>query len=306
MKITHLGKLGEKKINMRILIIGGNGYIGSHLVESLKTHELLVISRNKPIKTTFNAHFINDQDNQIKNKINKFKPDIAINSSGFTTHQEDSESIEKLIDSNISYAVKMLNCLADSKLKLYINLGSSLEFYTNEDKPIPTNIYAASKTAFNPFLEYYSQVNNFKILTLYLNNIYGGNYNKKKIFDFIIDSTESSEPIDMTPGNQRLDFLHIEDLMELFQCIVNKPILDFEDNQKFLVGFGRDYSLKKLSILVSKIYKKDTKINWGGRKYRKREKMNSKSDNLDLLETFGWTPKITIEKGIEIYKKIKC
>ena len=69
MKITHLGKLGEKKIIMRILIIGGNGYIGSHLVESLKTHELLVISRNKPIKTTFNAHYINDQDNQIKNKI---------------------------------------------------------------------------------------------------------------------------------------------------------------------------------------------------------------------------------------------
>ena len=289
---------------MNILITGGTGYIGQALISSLKENNLLIISRNKNVKSIHNEHYLTLDSTNFHETLKSFKPEVIIHAAGYTTNDESCKSLDQLIDSNVKFGLQMLNLMSKSKIKLFINLGSALEYYSNKREP--TNIYAASKSAFQPILHYYSQLYNFKVLNLYLNNIYGGSYSKnKKVLDYIISSLNSIKPIDMTPGKQKLDFLHISDLIKLIQCILNSPFKDLYPSQGYIVGCGKEINLIELANLISKLSNKTLNINWGGRNYRIREKMRTKTDNELLLKHFHWEPQVDFKDGLKNYLNIK-
>lgn len=302
MKI-HLGKYGEIK-NMNILITGGTGYIGKSLISGLKENNLLIISRKKNIESLYNEHYITLGNSNFHDRLNNFQPEVIIHAAGYTTNDEDHKSLDQLIDSNVKFGLQMLNLMSNSKIKLFINLGSALEYYSN--KLEPTNIYAASKSAFHPILHYYSQLYNFKVLNLFLNNIYGGIFSpKKKVLDYIISSLNSINPIDMTPGKQKIDLLHISDLIKLIQRILSSPFKDFYPSQGYIVGHGKEINLIELATLISKLSNKTPNINWGGRNYRIREKMGTKTDNELLFKHFHWQPQVDLKEGLTNYLNIK-
>lgn len=179
------------------------------------------------------------------------------------TSRDDSEIISPLIESNITYGVELLNALSEtSTLKMFINIGSFAEYRNGNDKKDCAYLYAATQSAFEPFLEYYSGKSGFKYITAVLYSIYGGDMIVKRIMDYIVDSLNAEEPVGMTLGNQALDFVHVNDIVSfLIYCLLNEDKLACSG--VYHIGTGKTTTIRQLASLMEDISGKTCNINWG-------------------------------------------
>lgn len=287
---------------MKILITGSTGFFGRNLVPKLyqEGYQILELTRtinkskelfgNKTIKLKIS-------DSEFKNKIKEFDPEVVIHLASYLTSSDKLEEVNKLINSNLSFLSKVLDSVAQVKLKLFINTGTFAEYFNGDETLQPAYFYAATKTASRSFIDYYALSYEFKQCTIVPYTIYGGKDSQKKIIDLIYDSIKSNTPLDLSPGDQVLDFIHIDDVTDFYVWVL-KNIDKLPIKSNFKLGTGIGYSLKQVAKLVENLTQKKTNINWGGKDYRKTDVMYAVA-NLENLNDLSWRPKISLKDGLE-------
>ena len=292
-------------MNNKILITGSTGFVGRNLVPKLVAEGFEILEITRDISKSRNLFSstttkIQSNDTDFKEKIVKFSPNIVIHLASYLTSSDDWEDVKKLIDSNIVFLSKVLDSVSSSNLKLFINTGTFAEYYNGNDELLPAYFYAATKTASRSILDYYSNAYDFKQITIVPYTIYGGKDSQKKIIDIIHDSTLSIKPIDLTPGDQVLDFIHIDDVTD-FYALVIKSINKLPEKVVFKLGTGIGYNLKHIASFIEEIKNVKTNINWGGREYRKSDVMYAVSNISVIKSILEWEPKISLKEGIRSY-----
>ena len=266
---------------MRLLITGVTGFIGQSLLTMLNNQcldiEILTLSRDlDKVEKIYSAlehlniKHIHTSDLEY---VIKFNPEITIHLAAFSSHKNDSSVIEPLISSNINFGVLLLDTLNKcSAMKLFVNTGSFSEY-----SGIPY-LYTASKTAFRSFVNYYSNLSGFRYINAIPYTVYGNDMTVKRVVDYIKESMESKSPIDMTGGEQVLDFINIEDISSFFLNIVSNPDTFYNLNTNgsdFHLGTGAGTSIRNLATIIEEKYNKKCNINWGGLPYRDSDIMYS-------------------------------
>jgi nucleoside-diphosphate-sugar epimerase len=292
-------------MNNKILITGSTGFVGKNLVPKLinEGYEILEITRDisKSIDlfntTTAKIH-VNDIN--FKDKIAEFKPSIVIHLASYLTPSDDWDDITKLIETNIVFLSKILDAVSNIELKLFVNTGTFAEYFKGDDDLLPAYFYAATKTASRSIVDYYANSYNFKQTIIVPYTIYGGNNSQKKIIDIIYESTLNEKPLDLSRGEQVLDFIHIDDVVD-FYILSIKNINFLPKKVIFKLGTGVGNNLKEIAKYVEKITKKQTNINWGAKDYRKSDVMYAVANIETLQKYFNWIPKISLEKGLKKY-----
>lgn len=292
-------------MNNKILITGSTGFVGRNLVPQLVAEgfEILEITRDISKSTNLFSSTttkIQYNDTEFKEKIVEFNPNIVIHLASYLTSSDDWEDVKKLIDSNIVFLSKVLDSVSSSNLKLFINTGTFAEYYNGDDELLPAYFYAATKTASRSIIDYYSNAYDFKQITIVPYTIYGGKDSQKKIIDIIHDSTLSIKPIDLTPGDQVLDFIHIDDVTDFYTLVI-KSINKLPEKVVFKLGTGIGYNLKQIASFIEEIKNVKTNINWGGREYRKSDVMYAVSNISVIKSILEWEPKISLKEGIRSY-----
>lgn len=287
---------------MKILITGATGFVGRHLIPTIikDHHEVLELTRSvKRSQELFGNTTIKLEisDKNFKEKIVEFNPDVVIHLASFLTSSDKLEDINKLLDSNIYFLTKVLDSISQTNLKLFINTGSFSEYQYKSNAFNPAYFYAATKTASRAFVDYYSSAFNFKQCTIVPFTIYGGKDSQKKIIDIIYDSTNKELPTELSPGDQILDFIHIDDITHFYNLVI-KNIELLPNNSNFKIGTGIGYSLKDIAKRVENITNRKANINWGGKNYRKSDVMYAVADISNIEKLFSWKPKITINDGL--------
>jgi nucleoside-diphosphate-sugar epimerase len=286
----------------KILITGSTGFVGKHLVEKLlnEGHTILEITRNKRKSSELfgsRTSKIVLNDINFNNKIIEFDPNIVVHLAAYLTSSDRWNDVEKLIESNILFLSKLLNTVSKSNLDLFINTGTFAEYFKGDDNYIPAYFYAATKTASRSILNYYSNTYSFKQTTVVPYTIYGGNDSSKKIIELIIESTESKAKLELSPGEQILDFIHIEDVTSFYEHMI-KHRDNIPDNSNFKLGTGIGYSLKQVASIIESVTNKKTNINWGGKDYRKSDVMYAVANLREIKDKLTWKPKMSITEGI--------
>ena len=293
---------------MKILVTGSTGFVGRNLIPKLieNGHQILEITRSvEKSKNLFGLKTlkvkITNNHKLFARKISDFEPEIVIHLASYLSAADDYGTMMNLINSNITFLTRLLDSISKVNLKLFINTGTCAEYKTGGENILePAYLYSATKTASRSFIDYYSKTFNFKQFTVIPYTIYGGHDSQKKIIDYFYDSISSNQNLDFSPGFQKLDFIHINDIISLYVHLINNYEL-IPNKQYIYAGTGVGTSLRDLAKLIEKSTESKLKINWGGKAYRPNDIMDATANiKLNDFEP-NWHYKIDLEEGINLY-----
>jgi len=222
-----------------------------------------------------------------------------------------------MIQSNIIHAARKYG------VKKLLFLGSSCIYPKMCEQPIkedylltgplePTNdAYAIAKIAGIKMCQAYRKQYGFNAISVMPTNLYGPNdnfdlerahvlpamiakYHYAKTEGYTIDMGGPWWP-DVKlwgDGSARREFLHVDDLAEAcFTCMK-----DYDSSEIINVGTGEDVTIKELSGIISKI------VGFSGQTFWDTSKPNGtprKLLDVSKIKSLGWTPRTSLEKGIE-------
>ncbi|WBM60744.1 NAD(P)-dependent oxidoreductase [Providencia sp. PROV188] len=287
---------------MKILVTGASGFIGSQFCKyHSSVFEPIALVRNSSLPIENTRYYDGSYDSlcQALEDI-----DIVLHLATYYTAEHKPDDIHKIIDANISFGAHLLEAMKERKVKKLINIGTTWQYYMGDDHRY-ANLYAASKQAFQEFVNWYVDSQGFSVINLHLNDTYGEEDTRKKLLQLLIECAVTGRALDMSPGEQQFETCYIRDVIQGIEIaleIINDSPSHY--NETYSLLSGNNHTLKKLVSIVESITNEKISIHWGARPYRNREVMEIPYNCYKILP--GWQPKISIYDGIEIlFKKYK-
>jgi nucleoside-diphosphate-sugar epimerase len=134
-----------------------------------------------------------------------------------------------------------------------------------------------------------------RAVTLKLFDTYGPADRRRKLLTLLLEASERGERLAMSPGEQRIDLLHVDDAVAAFAAAAARlDELADGTHECYALGSGRRPTLKELVALLAGAGA-PVEVEWGGRPYREREVMEPWSGGQPLP---GWQPRIRLEDGL--------
>lgn len=290
---------------MKLLLTGTTGYIGKKTAEFLvkSGHEVHSLIRKLPDSTNMSKENIQYHlitQSSIKDIVCNVKPDIVIHIASKFLAAHDYDDVEDLISSNITFPTQLLDAMCLAGVENFINTGTSWQHY-NSATYSPVNLYAATKQAFEDVIKYYTDTNKIKCITLKIYDSYGPQDTRGKLISLLDRLAISQEELKMSPGEQQVSLVHVDDICRAFELSMNKihqETLGY--NATFGLPGNECVSLKELASIYEECNKCKLNIVWGGRGYREREVM-SPANNIPTLP--NWTPYIRLAEGLDRSKR---
>ena len=294
---------------MKIALTGITGFVGMNLMPKLLNSDNSFLTINQNVEKAKELYpekiyknFRHVETSELR-ELEAFNPDIVIHLATMTTPRNDAEIIHQMISANIEFGVFLLDSLQKcSNLKLFVNTGTFAEYRYGCQKIENAYLYSASKTAFRAFVDYYANIGKgFKYITAIPYSVYGGKMTVKRLFDYIKESLWATEPVNMTKGEQVLDFIHVDDVAGFYKYVIDhiSEFLAVEENgREFHLGTGIGTSIRDVATLIEKISGKTCNVNWGARPYRETDIMYAVAP-VEKNQVCGWRAEINLGDGIK-------
>ncbi len=303
---------------MNILVTGGAGFIGSHIVNTyIEAGHLVTVIDNlssgerrfiNPAAKFYEMDILDPEVPEVLkaekiNTINHHAAQISVSES-VTDPVHDANS-------NIIGTLQLLKYAVSSNVKKFIfastggaMYGEQIHFPANEDHPChPLSPYGISKLCAENYLRFFNEQYGLSTTVLRYSNVFGPHQNPHGeagvIAIFCQKIVKDQEPTICGDGAQTRDFIFVGDVVQ-----ANLIALDPACIGMFNVGTGIETRVNSLTDCLLGISKKNISALHGPA--RDGEQRRSVIDSKKFHEYFGWEPKVSLEQGlIETYDFFK-
>ncbi len=309
-----------------ILVTGGAGFIGSHLVDRLikEGHQVVVIDnlstgRKENLNKKAKFYKIDICSPKITEIFKKEKPEVVFH---YAAQIDVRKSVEDPVGDAKINILGTLNLIQNfisgnqpsyrskstiSKKFIFASSGGAIY---GETKVIPTpethlakpeSPYGMAKLIAEQYLAFYKKTQGLDYISLRYANVYGSRQNSKSeagvVAIFINKFLEGDCPSIFGDGKQTRDYLYVDDAVE-----AGLKALDYQNQSLadswpvFNVGTGIETSVNKIYDLISKIGEKKIKPTFASAKAGdlKRSCLNYSKIKKELK----WNPSFDLEKGL--------
>jgi GDP-L-fucose synthase len=290
----------------KILITGGNGFVGKNLKLILKKHYLI----SSPTRRQLNLLDKKKIDSHIK----KFKPDLIVHSAGLVGGiLSNINNHSEFFLQNYEVGKNLITIAKQNNVKNFLNISSCCIYPKNLIRPInerdllkgplePTNEgYALAKLSILKLCSYFNKQNKFNYKSIIPSNLFGPednfDLNSAHLLAAIINKTHESKiknkkVIIWGDGKSRREFMYISDFVEAVILIIK----NFKKIPEIInVGTGKDYTVKDYYKMVAKEMKFHVKFKFD---LTKPTGMKRKLLDTSIIKKLGFEPKHSIEDGI--------
>ena len=264
-----------------LLVIGGTGFIGYHLLKSVqqKGWQMTSVSLNPPTEERFvdcvrYLRFdMTDQTLVKKNLSDDF--DYVVNLGGYINHQLFLNGGRSLIETHFTALQNLLEVIPRGKLKRFVQIGSSDE-YGNASAPQhetlreqPISPYSLAKVASTHFLQMLHLTENFPAVTLRLFLTYGPGQDTGRFLPQIIRGCLDDATFPTSAGEQLRDFCYVGDTV---RAILQSLVVPEAVGEIINVASGEPISIR---TMIDKVcdFTSSGKPQYGEVPYRASENM---------------------------------
>lgn len=298
--------------NNRILVTGGAGFIGSHLVERLvaKGARVTVVD-NLATGREHNLAAVRRKIRLIKGELGKCLRRKSVDVSGYDVvfHLAANSYIPPSVDDpafdfemNIRNTFLLLEAIRASRRRPRLVNMSSAGVYGNparlpirEDDPtVPISPYGVSKLAAERYVDVYCRIYGLRAVSLRFSSVYGPRQAKQVVFDLIRRTLANPRRLEILgDGTQARDFTYVEDVVQAAMLVAWKAPAQGE---VYNVASGRTHTIAQLAAEVCKACRVAPDIRYSGR-IRPGDAQRWVVD-IRKLRTLGYRPKVALREGI--------
>ena len=302
---------------MKILVVGGAGYIGSHMIKRFQDtdHQIEVLDN---LSTGFEVNTQNYKlhvcDLSNKDQVHQILKDNNYESimhfASFINVGESYIYPKKYYDNNVINTLNLLDCMVDLKISNFIFSSTAAVYGEPSSTPIkedqniaPVNPYGNTKAIVEKILKDYDQAYGLKYISLRYFNACGAHIDgtigerhdpETHLIPLILQSASGrrkdfkvyGDDYDTKDGTCVRDYIHVMDLAEAHLLSLEKLI----KNQKsdiFNIGNNKGFSVKEIIRMAEKVTQ--SKIPYEITSRRKGDPSELIADNKKISENLNWS-----------------
>jgi UDP-glucose 4-epimerase len=301
----------------KLLVTGGSGFIGSHLVDELlkKGNEVIVydnlddfypykqhnFSHNLKNK---NFYFVNGDILNYEQLITSMKGvDVVFHGAAQPGIRYCNLNPLKAHNVNTFGTFNVLSAARYFNIKKVLYASSSSIFgdpvYLPIDEKHPTDPnspYGATKLAAEKYCLAFNRVYDLNISSLRYFSVYGPRGRPDQaVYKFVENVTKGLPPIIFGDGTNTRDFTYVSDVVEATILAAESEINTWEI---YNIGYGSEQSINEITKKIISLLKKEESINIRYEKSYKGDFSKTLVNNSKAQKYLGWKPKVSFDKGL--------
>jgi UDP-glucose 4-epimerase len=295
----------------RVIVTGGLGFIGSHLVEKLvEDNDVAIIDNQSTGKRENVAHLISDNLKIIEGDVRTLNLAAIFEECEYVFHQAALPSVPRSVkdplashEANITGTLRVLIAAKDAGIQKVVYASSSSvygdapELPKREDMPLnPLSPYAVTKMAGESYCKVFHEIYGLPTISLRYFNVFGPRQDPLSQYAaviprFITATLNYSSPIIYGDGEQNRDFTFVKHVVD-----ANVLASESKETGTFNIACGRSISINELVALIGEITRKTVEAQHAAR--RPGDVKHSLAD-ISKARSFGYDPKGTFKDELE-------
>ncbi|MCF8428662.1 MAG: SDR family oxidoreductase [Bacteroidia bacterium] len=289
---------------MNILIIGSNGFIGSHCVSTFSAKGNYVYGCDVQIIDQPNYISIAQIQHDFTKLFEDQIFDFCINAAGSANVAYSYQHPEKDFELNVSLVINLLSAIKTFCPKCkFINFSSAAVYGNPSELPVredstlmPLSPYGYHKMLSEKLLHEYHHFFKLKTCSLRVFSAYGPGL-KKQLFWDIYQKLSNKNTINLYgKGTETRDFIYISDLIQALECIMNNTlfigeVINVATGTETTINTATKYFIEnfedKFELVFNGIEKEGDPKNWKA--------------EIRILEEMGFKQLINLQTGLSKY-----
>lgn len=288
---------------MRILLTGPTGFLGSALAHywAVRGHQICLLARPASSLHRLQTLLPRVQLERAANAeeylrvVRDFAPEAIVHTA--CSYGRNGETPLDIIEANLRFGTVLLQAVLDvvpqaSGPITFLNTGTVLA--------PDVSLYALSKTQFSSWGAVLAtqSPDRLRFIDIHLQQMYGPGDDRSKFSTHVIEACRQNEPrLALTTGEQRRDFIHIDDVVRAYDRILERHA-DFAASDAIEVGSGDAVTMRSFVELAKQLAGAATMLDFGAVPYRANEAMLCVADTA-RLRGLGWQPEVSLADGLK-------
>lgn len=291
---------------MKIFMTGWQGFIGSHLRETLKQHEITLLQND-----------LRDHA-AVQEELIEADPEVIVHLAART--EVEQSFYEQITFSEVNYVgtvnliegarrlKNLRNFVFASTMEVYgwqpisdvIKEGKedNIETFDESTPPNPNAPYAVAKYGCEKYLEYAHRSYGLPFTVIRQTNAYGRKDNDFFVTEQIITQMlKNPKEINLGYGEPYRNFIFIDDLLEAWVEVINNP--EKVAGEILCLGPNNALKIKDYVDIIAKKLNWNGKVNWDTKPERPGEIFLLNSTNKKITSKLGWEPKVSLDEGLD-------
>jgi nucleoside-diphosphate-sugar epimerase len=299
----------------QLLVVGGAGFIGQHVVKKALTQgfNTTILSKNdcKAIDKLDGVTYLSVDISHKVSLLTRLEGkvfDYVINLGGYVDHANYLNGGDRVYDVHFNGVRNLVDCLDKSKIKGFVQIGSSDEYGNNPapqseiQREAPISPYSCAKVASTYFLQTLYKTEKFPAVILRPFLVYGPGQGIERFIPQIIKGCINNQKFPTSKGEQLRDFCFIDDVIHaIFSSLDNDNV----HGEVINIASGKPISIKRMvNTIVDMIGSGEPQFDQIA--YRSGENMALYGDITKAKKLLDWKPSVGLEQGLaETIKWVK-
>jgi len=287
---------------LKILLTGATGFLGTQLLADFlhRNYQVLIAKRASTNMSSLLQRFgeleaWNIEGDELENMF-RLHPNIDVIVHAATDYGRDASKPTATFWANEAFPIKLVELAMQYNTALFVNMDTF--FNSNQMAYDHLGTYSLSKRHFQEWGLHCSTTGTIGFVNLRLFHLYGPGDGLQKFVPGMVKRCLAGEEIDLSDGEQKRDFIHIDDAVSAVGTILEAELSMKKGYRHYDVGTGTSLRIKDFMETVNRFCASGAKLNFGALPIRNGEFKDACADT-HALRALGWEARVSIEAGIK-------